>query len=113
MSFRIIKGEGAVSMVIKPLDDALADNDHIYAVVCLFLSCHYISLTLPQILGSAINSSGSGAPLHAPNAAAQKQCVRDAFADAKRDPKEVDFVELHATGSFIRSTVTVLASTFN
>jgi acyl transferase domain-containing protein len=113
MGFRMIKGEGAVSMVIKPLDDALADNDHIYAVVRIFFDRHNTSLTMLQILGTAINSSGSGAPLYAPNATAQKQCIRDAFADAKRDPKEVDFVELHATGSFIRSTVTMLALTFN
>ena len=30
---RFIKGEGAVSIVIKPLEAALASNDHIYAVV--------------------------------------------------------------------------------
>jgi hypothetical protein len=34
--FSMLKGEGAFSMVIKPLDAALIDNDHIYAVVCLF-----------------------------------------------------------------------------
>jgi acyl transferase domain-containing protein len=43
LSFSMVKGEGAFSMVIKPLDAALADNDHIYAVVCFFLdfSCTY------------------------------------------------------------------------
>jgi hypothetical protein len=35
-SFSMVKGEGAISMMIKPLDAALTDNDHIYAVVCLF-----------------------------------------------------------------------------
>ncbi|KAG1725077.1 acyl transferase domain-containing protein [Suillus paluster] len=40
-------GEGAVVVVIKPLDKALIDNDHIYAT----------------ILGTGINSSGSLAPL--------------------------------------------------
>ena len=30
---RFIKGEGAISIVIKPLEAALASNDHIYAVV--------------------------------------------------------------------------------
>ena len=28
-----VRGEGAVAIVIKPLEAALADNDHIYAVV--------------------------------------------------------------------------------
>jgi 3-oxoacyl-(acyl-carrier-protein) synthase len=65
-----------------------------------FLDYSCTSLNLSQILGTSINSSGSGAPLHAPYAAAQQQCIRDAFADAGRDPAEVDFVELHATGSY-------------
>lgn len=30
------KGEGAVVIVLKPLEAALADNDHIYSVVGLF-----------------------------------------------------------------------------
>ena len=30
-----MRGEGAVAIVIKPLEAALADNDHIYAVVRL------------------------------------------------------------------------------
>jgi len=32
-----VRGEGAVAIVIKPLEAALADNDHIYAVVRLGL----------------------------------------------------------------------------
>lgn len=71
-------------MVVKPLEAALADNDHIYAV----------------ILGSAINSNGARAPLHAPSGVAQQECIRAAFAQAGRDPKDVDFVECHATVSF-------------
>jgi hypothetical protein len=35
----MVKGEGAFSMVIKPLDDALTDNDHIHAVVRLLQLC--------------------------------------------------------------------------
>jgi hypothetical protein len=43
--FRIIKGEGAVSMVIKPLNAALVDHDHIYAVVWSSLDQPHNSLT--------------------------------------------------------------------
>ena len=32
---RFVRGEGAVAIVIKPLEAALVDNDHIYAVVRL------------------------------------------------------------------------------
>jgi len=80
-----VKGEGAGTVVIKPLEDAIRDNDHIYGV----------------ILGSAINSNGARAPLHAPSGVAQQECIRAAYAQAGRDPKEVDFVELHATGTAV------------
>jgi len=33
ITFSFVRGEGAVAIVIKPLEAALADNDHIYAVV--------------------------------------------------------------------------------
>lgn len=85
MLSRFLKGEGAGVVVIKPLEAALADNDHIYAV----------------ILGSAINSNGARAPLHAPSGIAQQECIRAAYAQAGRDPKDVDFVECHATVGFV------------
>jgi acyl transferase domain-containing protein len=94
------KAEGAVVFVLKPLDAALADHDHIYSVVCcqLWLAV-FCCLTNFQVLGSAINSNGARAPLHAPSEVAQQECIRAAYRDAGRDPKDVDFIELHATGN--------------
>ncbi|KAG1727898.1 thiolase-like protein [Suillus lakei] len=63
---RFSRGEGAVVVVLKPLDKALLDHDHIYATV----------------LGTGINPS----------------TMLRAFKQAGRQPHEVDFVELHATG---------------
>lgn len=42
---RFVRGEGAVAIVIKPLEAALADNDYIYSVVSsnLHFSTHPIS----------------------------------------------------------------------
>ena len=51
-----------------------------------------------QILGSAINSGGSAAPMNAPIAEAQADAMQQAFYGTGRTPAEVDFVELHATG---------------
>ncbi|KAG2142363.1 hypothetical protein DEU56DRAFT_979550 [Suillus clintonianus] len=79
------RGEGAVVMVLKPLEKALLDNDHIYATV----------------LGTGINSSGSLAPANSPVAYAQRDAMLRAFKQAGRQPNEVDFVELHATGKFL------------
>ncbi|KAG2139356.1 hypothetical protein DEU56DRAFT_980346 [Suillus clintonianus] len=79
------RAEGAVVVVIKPLDKALLDHDHIYATV----------------LGTGINSSGSLAPANSPVAYAQRDAMLRAFKQAGRQPHEVDFVELHATGKFL------------
>ena len=51
-----------------------------------------------QVLGSAVNSNGARAPLHAPSGVAQQECIKAAYKQAGRDPTDVDFVELHATG---------------
>ncbi|KAJ7853619.1 thiolase-like protein [Mycena leptocephala] len=79
------RGEGAVVVLIKSLQNALRDNDHIYSV----------------ILGSAINSTGSQMPLNVPSAVAQKECIQQAYARAGRNETDVDFVELHITGTAV------------
>ena len=70
-------------MVVKTLDAAIRDGDKIYAT----------------ILGTGINTSGSLAPVNAPVALAQMDAMKRAFAMAGRKPQEVDFLELHATGT--------------
>ncbi|KAK1220914.1 Mycolipanoate synthase [Marasmius sp. AFHP31] len=77
------RGEGAVAVVIKPLEEALKDNDKIYGT----------------ILGTGINSTGCAAPAYAPVASAQRDAMIRAFKMAGRNPGDVDFVELHATGT--------------
>ncbi|KAH9944952.1 ketoacyl-synt-domain-containing protein [Epithele typhae] len=77
------RGEGVVVIVLKPLDAALRDHDHIYA----------------SILGTGVNSSGSLAPPSAPVASAQRDAMLRAFVQAGRKPQDCDFVELHATGT--------------
>ncbi|KAL6304755.1 hypothetical protein BKA93DRAFT_261672 [Sparassis latifolia] len=77
------RAEGCVAIVIKPLEQALKDHDRIYATV----------------LGTAINSTGSGAPPGAPVAESQRDAMIQAFKRAGRQPQEVDYVEAHATGT--------------
>ncbi|KAJ7020957.1 thiolase-like protein, partial [Mycena alexandri] len=77
------RAEGGVVVVIKPLEDALRDRDGIYAT----------------ILGTSTNSTGSGGPPGAPVAEAQSQAMMVAFDRANRKPVDVDYVELHATGT--------------
>jgi hypothetical protein len=72
-----------VSIVLKPLDAALRDGDRIYG----------------SVLGSAINSTGSLQPVSAPVASAQQAAMEAAFRQTGRSPRDVDFLELHATGT--------------
>ncbi|KAF7373671.1 Reducing polyketide synthase FUB1 [Mycena sanguinolenta] len=77
------RGEGAVVIVVKLLEDAIRDGDRIYA----------------SILGTSITANGSAAPANAPVGDAQAEAMRQAYKGTGRSPKEVDFIELHATGT--------------
>ncbi|EEB92687.1 hypothetical protein MPER_08768, partial [Moniliophthora perniciosa FA553] len=77
------RGEGCVAIVIKTLEAALRDDDHIYAT----------------ILSTAVNNSGATAPAGAPVAERQRDATIEAYQRASVDPKEVDYIELHATGT--------------
>ncbi|KAI0357949.1 ketoacyl-synt-domain-containing protein [Trametes cingulata] len=79
------RGEGVVCMVLKPLDAALRDGDKVYAT----------------ILGTGINNCGSLAPVNAPVASSQREAMMRAFAQAGRDPRQVDYLELHTTGTAV------------
>ncbi|KAJ7464985.1 putative polyketide synthase [Mycena galericulata] len=79
------RGEGAGAVVLKPLEDALRDGDFIYA----------------SILGTGINSTGSAGPVSAPVAEAQIDAMHRAYAGTGRLPGEVDYIELHATGTAV------------
>ncbi|KAJ7676078.1 hypothetical protein DFH06DRAFT_977335, partial [Mycena polygramma] len=75
------RGEGVVVVVLKRLDLAIQDNDHIYCVVA----------------GSSINATGSQMPLNVPNAVAQQKCIIEAYNRAGLSFDMADYVELHAT----------------
>ncbi|MGC9379163.1 SDR family NAD(P)-dependent oxidoreductase [Streptomyces sp. MH13] len=78
-----VRGEGAGLVVLKPLARALADGDRVHAV----------------IRGSAVNHGGSGAGLTVPSAAAQADALRAAHRQARITPEDVQYVELHGTGT--------------
>ncbi|QSX77637.1 SDR family NAD(P)-dependent oxidoreductase [Agrilutibacter solisilvae] len=79
------RAEGAAVVVLKPLKDALADRDPIYAM----------------IRGGAVNHDGRSNGLTQPNRWAQEQLLRQAFQHARVDPRELQYVELHGTGTLI------------
>ncbi|KAF4539180.1 Polyketide synthase [Lasiodiplodia theobromae] len=79
------RGEGAACAILKPLDRALADDDRIYATV----------------LGTGIGHGGRGPSITYPGSAAQMRLIREVYARAGLDPRDVAFVEAHAAGTAV------------
>ncbi len=80
-----VRSEGAGAVVLKPLGQALRDQDPIYAV----------------IRGSAVNQDGRTNGLTAPNPQAQTQAIATALAQAHLGPDDLDYVEAHGTGTLL------------
>src|SRR5215203_3635339 len=80
-----VRGEGCGVAVLKRLTDALRDGDRVLAVV----------------RGSAVSQDGRSNGLMAPNPAAQMAVLRAAYANAGIAPRDVDYVEAHATGTLL------------
>lgn len=89
-------GSGGAVFVLKMLDDAIADEDHVLAI----------------IRGSAINNDGNAkSSFTAPNPAAQADVIVEAMAIAGVLPSQIDYVELHATATRVGDRVEVEALT--
>ncbi|ABW12873.1 Erythronolide synthase [Parafrankia sp. EAN1pec] len=54
---------------------------------------------LAVLRGSAVNSDGASNGLTAPNGVSQERVIRQALADARLAPQQVDVVEAHGTGT--------------
>ncbi len=76
-------GEGVAAILLKPLKDAVKNNDNIYAV----------------IKGSSINNDGKSIGITAPDVLAQKNVIIDAWKNSNIDPKSISYIEAHGTGT--------------
>jgi acyl transferase domain-containing protein/tryptophanase/NAD(P)-dependent dehydrogenase (short-subunit alcohol dehydrogenase family)/acyl carrier protein len=88
-----VRGEGAGAILIKPLDRAEADGDHIYAVV----------------RATAENHGGRVTTLTAPNSNAQAELLIDAYTKAEVSPADVGYVECHGTGTGLGDPIEIQA----
>ena len=78
-----VRGEGGGVVILRPLEDALADRDSVRAV----------------ILGTGVNSDGRTIGLSLPSEAAQASLLRSVYADAGVAPEQLTFFEMHGTGT--------------
>jgi acyl transferase domain-containing protein len=78
-----VRGEGAGVVYLKPLSAALTSRDRIYAL----------------ILGTASAHKGTDHWIQEPNGESQMQVIRRALGKAGLSGKDLDYVELHGTGT--------------
>lgn len=78
-----VRGEGCGMVILKRLDDAIADGNKIYAV----------------IHGSAVNQDGASNGLTAPNLNAQIKVMNSALKNAKLSAEQISHIEAHGTGT--------------
>lgn len=92
------RGEGVTSLILKPLDAAIRDGDHIHALV----------------RETALNQDGKTKTLTSPSVAAQIRLIEQCYKRAGLDLSETGYVEAHMTGTLIGdlTEAEALASTF-
>ncbi|MFD7507559.1 type I polyketide synthase [Streptomyces sp. NPDC059850] len=88
-----VRGEGGGAVLLKPLAAAVRDGDPVYCV----------------IRGSALNNDGATDGLTTPGPAAQEAVVRLAHQRAGTSPGDVQYVELHGTGTPVGDPVEAAA----
>ncbi|MBU7586542.1 MAG: acyltransferase domain-containing protein [Nostoc sp. TH1S01] len=87
-------GRGAGIVVLKRLEDAVADGDYIYGV----------------IKGSAINNDGAEkVSFTAPSVAGQAEVIAEAQAIADFDPETITYIETHGSGTPLGDPIEIRA----
>lgn len=85
-------GDSVGAVVLKRLDDAVEDGDHIWAVLSGF---------------GVSNDGRMKAGYTAPSALAQTQCISDAIAMAGIDADQLSYVECHATATRVGDAIEI------
>ncbi|MCK8516803.1 SDR family NAD(P)-dependent oxidoreductase [Methylonatrum kenyense] len=84
-----VRSEGCGVVVLKRLRDALRDGDRVLAV----------------LRGSALNQDGASNGLTAPSLPAQRDLLHAALLDAGLEPRDIDYLEAHGTGTSLGDPV--------
>ncbi len=88
----VVGGDGVGVVVLKRLEDAVADRNYIYAVV----------------KGSAVNNDGiRRAGFTAPSVAGQAEVIKMAMQVAAVEPESISYIETHGTGTILGDPVEI------
>lgn len=90
-----VPGEGVGVALLKPLDKALADHDHIYGVI---KSTH-------------INHGGKTNGYTVPNPIQQGELIRHTLDKANINPESISYVEAHGTGTALGDPIEITGLT--
>ena len=88
-----LPSEACVSLIIKPLDTALADGDRIHALI--------------RAVGTGHDGAGGGFTKPSPDS--QTRLQRNTLAQAGLTPADIDLVEAHGVGSRAGDAAEILA----
>jgi acyl transferase domain-containing protein len=88
-----VPGEGVGCVLLKPLAQAMADGDHVYAVID----------------GSAINNDGHTLGITTPGVDGQVDVIERALQKAGAPSSTVSYVEAHGTGTMIGDPIELRA----
>lgn len=89
-----VGGNGAAVIVLKRLEDAVRDRDHIYAV----------------IKSSAVNNDGKGKVGYtAPSVTGQSDCIKLAHKLANVSSNTISYIEAHGTGTKLGDSIEIEA----
>ena len=85
------RGEGLAVIILKRVADAKNQKDNILGIV----------------KGTAINQDGKSNGLTAPNGASQEKVIKKALKDASLKSSDIDYVEMHGTGTSLGDPIEV------
>ncbi|WP_235332765.1 beta-ketoacyl synthase N-terminal-like domain-containing protein, partial [Paenibacillus polymyxa] len=90
-----VPGEGVGAVLLKPLNKAIADGDHIYGV----------------LKGTAVNHGGKTNGYTVPNPNAQAAVIKRALRESGIDPRALSYIEAHGTGTSLGDPIEIAGLT--
>jgi PfaB family protein len=81
----LMTADGVGMVVLKRYSDAVRDGDRIYAIIS----------------GNGLSNDGRGKHLLSPSSKGQVLAFERAYKEAQLSPKEIDYMECHATGTLL------------